>query len=153
MFKTLITPLLASLALVSVPAFAAPALSTGMMSSVNASTSNGNTQNIRLSCSAGNFRGEVTGYVKYSNQDSSKYFIIEKYRITKLNGQKGGNKANINTTTERYSKKSPDSMNQNGEWHDLHHNGFVNSYNVPLTVEFIFDKSGSDPRCTDTLNI
>jgi len=112
---------------------------------------------INASCSAGNFTGEYMGY--YYDYGSLKSVYLTHYKITKRNNQSGGNKANVNSTFANFAGsgskvfKSPDSMKQDGNWHklDVH-------YNAPwaatqVRVEFIFDKSGSDPRCDARQNL
>ena len=151
MFKTWMTPLLASLALVSAPAFASPVATVGLTGNTAVSTiasSNSSTKDLKFSCTAGNFKGEVWGYVSQVPNSPTKVFHLSEYRITKYNGQSGGNKANINVSTVGYSKNSPDSMIQDGTWRHLGYIGNVRNYNGALNVQFVFDKSGSDPRCT-----
>ncbi|MFJ4225704.1 hypothetical protein [Microbacterium sp. NPDC089695] len=106
-----------------------------------------------ISCSSGNFRGEAV--VKFYSHELVQ---VSDYRIIKLNGQSGGSKANVNTTIwgeslsgyySSFSKDSPDAMKQDGVWRPLGHSAFrkLNSW-LDVEVQFIFDKSGSDPRCT-----
>lgn len=109
------------------------------------------------SCSSGNFTGEYKGH--YFDYGSSKSVYVKQYKITKRNGQSGGNKANVNTTIANYmgsgSKtfKSPDSMKQDGNWHDLNVSYHAPWASTQVLVEFIFDKSGSDPRCDARANL
>lgn len=109
-----------------------------------------------LSCSSGNFTGVVEG-VMGNHFQVGKWVHTTRYKITRSNGQSGGNKANINlyaAKSPNYGEgkaSSPDSMKQDGNWHDLNltrQNMGVGSAEVELYYEFIFDKSGSDPRCS-----
>ncbi|MGB3125893.1 MAG: hypothetical protein WBB95_18945 [Pseudomonas sp.] len=155
MFKYLITPLCVTLSLASAPALANSAAGNGAIGSVNvagAEKTSPNRQTFDLSCTSGNFSGDLRGYVSYNNHDSSKYVLVEEYRIARTGDQDGGNKANVNLK-EPFAKKSSDSMKQDGQWHRLNWAGWVSAYNVPLEVEFIFDKSGADPRCTASQRI
>lgn len=109
-----------------------------------------------LSCKSGKFKGEL----KYNRFEDSREVVyhLDSYKITRSNGQKGGNKANINTAAgwvqgnklKTKTNKSPDSMKQDGKWN---HRYAQLATTKPGTrrefkVEFIFDKSGPDPRCT-----
>ena len=112
-----------------------------------------------LTCSSGNFKGEIS-YRKTVDTNKTT-FTTRAYRITKSNGQRGGNKANINVSTNyrlynvihgEQTKNSPDSMKQDGNWHS-----YIRDVSIPkpssrnrFSVKFIFDKSGSDPSCTAT---
>ncbi|MFS2199815.1 hypothetical protein ACCD00_14955 [Pseudomonas sp. Pseusp3] len=111
-----------------------------------------------VSCSTGNFTGEAKGH--YFNYGSSKSVYLKEYRITKHNGQSGGNKANVNLVVANFNGggskevKSPDRMKQDGQWNaqdlSVMHAPWSSAQ---IRVEFIFDKSGSDPRCTSRTNI
>lgn len=153
MLKNLVTPLLASVALASVPAlantaFASEPASTPIIDSK--AKPNPNRQYFTLSCSEGNFTGEIKMYVEYSNNGPFRSYGVVEYRITKRNGQQGGNKANINITLDGHTRKSRDAMKQDGAWHGLLMVGGTRNHNVPLDVQFIFDKSGRDPSCRTT---
>jgi len=111
-----------------------------------------------LSCSKDNFTGEVRGhYYNYGSNGRSVY--VDQYKITKRNGQSGGNKANVNTTIAdangggSKSFKSPDSMKQDGQWHDLGDFWHSPWTATQVRVEFVFDKSGKDPRCEGWANL
>lgn len=111
-------------------------------------------------CSKGNFKGEVEVSYGLSSRPEfyGTYFFMRthRYRITKSNDQGGGNKANINigARDNQHSGSwstaySPDKMIQNGKWHDLdltswrtHTGKFYFS-----EIQFVFDKSGADPKC------
>lgn len=110
-----------------------------------------------LSCTNGNFKGELK-YIRYEDSKEVAYHPTD-YRITRSNGQSGGNKANINTAAtwvdasnkqRNVSHNSPDSMKQDGQWHVT--NGSLYTTNPgtyrAYSAKFIFDKSGSDPSCT-----
>ncbi|MFM9381952.1 hypothetical protein [Pseudomonas sp. UV AK001] len=101
-----------------------------------------------------NFRGELT-YQLEKKANTVEISTLQ-YRITRLNGQSGGNKANIECSmATKYPDSphkyiiSPDAMWQDGTWHNWFHTQAVDilpgaSY-VHFGVSFIFDKSGSDP--------
>lgn len=111
-------------------------------------------------CTKGNFRGEVE--VSYGLETRPGYYGTQfamrthRYRIIKSNGQQGGNKANINigARTNQHSgswmtARSPDSMIQNGQWYDLNITSW-REHTAPYyfsEIEFVFDKSGKDPKC------
>lgn len=111
-----------------------------------------------VSCSNGNFTGEAKGV--YYNYGSNKSVYLQEYRITRQNNQSGGNKANVNLVVANFlgsgskEEKSPDSMKQDGQWHSQ---SLAIMYapwsSAQIRVEFIFDRSGSDPRCTGRSNI
>ena len=79
------------------------------------------------------------------------------YKITKLNGQSGGNKANLNMGHSKVPMlgwenqiKSNDDLKQDGQWHQLSKilaKYFNGRDNIEVGFEFIFDKSGADPSC------
>lgn len=129
------------------------------------------------SCTTGNFTGEADVTTTFTpNGDGNNWTTtVDRYRITRLNGQSGGNKANVNLDfyLERggvgwelgKTVPSADAMIQDGAWHNLGTSGTIQ--NVPLelqalynpgyavlsgfvSVRFIFDKSGSDPSCVAT---
>jgi len=95
----------------------------------------------QVTCEAGNFRGTVVGEI--TGYRPSRHIGVLGYRIEKLNGQQGGNKANVNLHANS-DKKSGDDLIQDGGWHDIRLVEFAG----PADVEIIFDKSGSDPRCS-----
>lgn len=114
-------------------------------------------------CSSGNFRGEVKGTHSYVPGSSVYRVQVDEYRIVKSNGQQGGNKANINVRlghAPNFSNatgwnRSPDRMIQNGQWFAAPDNLWhqtTGQGDLTMATEFIFDKSGPDPRCkVDTL--
>lgn len=121
----------------------------------------GNNHDFSLTCKSGNFTGVVEGTAGRHAQ-AGKWVQTKRYKITRINGQKGGNKANVNLSAGKapnFSRDnvvySPDRMIQDGQWHDLNltrHNLAAGSSRVEAAYEFIFDKSGSDPRCwTDSV--
>ena len=102
-----------------------------------------------LRVETGNFRGELTFDYWFDGLQFN--FKTVQYRITLLNGQSGGNKANINlhlwNEPSEWKHNSPDAMWQDGQWHNypnadvsLRAWGWITVY-----VTFIFDKSGDDP--------
>lgn len=97
-----------------------------------------------------NFRGNVIGHTVTSPQGS--YFQVEKYKITRFNGQSGGNKANLNIymghpSDLSFAAFSPDSLRQDGQWHNLNLRVNFPGNATAVKFKFIFDKSGSDPSC------
>jgi hypothetical protein len=118
-----------------------------------------------VSCDAANFRG--TAEVKWRwRDDGSDWKAFDarmvRYKIDKLQGQSGGNKANINLGLDTYYNgnehtgygwlNSPDAMKQDGQWHSdtiLGKSGHTSRLDgsAKASVEFIFDRSGTDPRC------
>jgi hypothetical protein len=113
-----------------------------------------------VSCASGNFKGEAE-ITSDSNESTGGFEVkVNKYKITKSEGQSGGNKANVNLkatygwneSVKKLEDKSSDSMQQDGKWHNLSLE--VGGVRIPhwnmlrSEVEFVFDKSGSDPRCT-----
>ncbi len=110
----------------------------------------------QLSCTSGDFRGEVKGDY-YMESAGSGGIITKSYRITKLKNQGGGNKANLNLS---YSVapllgwdnqiKSSDNLIQDGQWRSLSKTQAKSWYpgkKMEIGYEFIFDKSGRDPSC------
>ncbi|MGK9149422.1 hypothetical protein KXS11_17435 [Plantibacter flavus] len=104
-----------------------------------------------LTCTAHSGTGVGTGTAEVSwyTAGSDRIVTVERYRIT-YDGAPHGNSANINLGLNNGSSTwsySPDSMKQDGQWHDLDLRG-VQASTHTATVEFIFDASvGSDPRC------
>lgn len=111
------------------------------------------------SCSNGKFFGEAE-YSVYRDSATGGFGVtVSKYRITRSSGQSGGNKANvkldgyyyINSTKNDVKHHSSDSMKQDGQWHAL----ALNIGGTPrpssgakgASLEFVFDKSGTDPKC------
>lgn len=104
------------------------------------------------------FRGYLTGTLTtYSN--GYKVVSIPQVKIVKLNGQQGGNKANfeMHLTGRGFtyaSAYSADNLNQGGGWNQV--NMVRSAYASQadnLRIKFTFDKSGSDPSCTQNLPI
>lgn len=119
-----------------------------------------------VSCTAGNFRGTANvlyNLHRHGNNDFQIGWVtVQNYKIDKLNNQKGGNKANVNLKRAHLKTvKSSDSMKQDGNTYLLglrsnEHTRVFKKYDnfySSMTVEFIFDKSGSDPRCEATIPI
>lgn len=117
-------------------------------------------------CSNGNFLGQVA-YNKIVTNDAT-FFKVYNYKITRKNGQKGGNKANINISASaimnngsRAGKtyRSPDNRKQDNQWRSMDAQFAIagrpqNIRSFTLDVEFVFDKKGKDPKCkinTDSL--
>lgn len=126
-------------------------------SSVNAGRSG-----VIATCSNGNFRGEAEISTRYTTdyyQGSHAEAVVTKYKITKSNGQQGGNHANVNLRLRSYSPGnttgvwgySSDNLLQNSTWQKLGVWEDVDAFKgqpVETSVEFVFDKTGSDPKCT-----
>lgn len=110
-------------------------------------------------CSNGDFKGELK--VAWETTVSQLRVRGVEYRITRSGGQEGGDKANIlimarfkgTILTHSYTVKSPDAMLQDGAWHALPQPlDLVVTAPEGLTVaeeivQFVFDKSGIDPKC------
>lgn len=92
-----------------------------------------------VSCSRDNFIGEA----KMEFNDN--YLAITEYRITRINGQKGGDKANVNLIVDQ-NYYSPDAMIQDGQWHK-YWGSVLKSPTRGDAVQFIFDQSGWDVDC------
>lgn len=115
----------------------------------------GKNYDFTLTCRVGNFIGVVEGTagVIYN----VKWVDTKRYKITRINGQKGGNKANVNLNAGKAPSfrrgnmaNSPDRMIQDGNWHDLSTYRVLSaerSTKVETSYEFVFDKSGRDPSC------
>jgi hypothetical protein len=164
MFKKVVAPFLicASLAGFSMQANAAtPAL--GFVGAASSSSSLLSTRTLQWHCgvntsSSKGFTGYISGTLKtYSN--GLKVVSIPHVRISKSGGQQGGNKANfeMHMTGQGFyhaSAYSYDNLKQTGAWNNVNmvvssYSGMVNN----LRIKFTFDKSGSDPSCTQNLAI
>lgn len=112
-----------------------------------------------VSCSAGGMTGEAR--LTLASDGTRWTTTVDSYRIT-ANGRSKGNinayvygKNFVGQTTLDQREPSRDAMVQNGQWQNL---GLeLSRSSVPWTsmaqasgtgVEFVFDKSGSDPRCS-----
>lgn len=122
------------------------------------STSKTTTYTGYATCGVGKFKGEAE-YRKVVHPTYTS-FTVTKYKITRLNGQKGGNKANVNVfgywrtngKINSDAKRSADRMKQDGNWHSQTLNvATMNHSNQSYEIQFIFDKSGPDPRCSATV--
>lgn len=111
-----------------------------------------------VKCEVANFRGEAE--VSWEIRGDHLSTSVDSYRITRLNGQSGGNKANLNhrITGKDYSgwafedswASSSDSMQQDGLWHTLGQTRNRDVSDDPTLfaqVEFVFDRTGPDPKC------
>lgn len=106
------------------------------------------------SCSNGDFKGTVGGTYW---SDSARNTVVQTswYKITRSNGQGGGNKANLNTKLQDLNSglsydgaKSGDNLMQDDVQHDISlENMSLSSPRVLVQHQFVFDKSGSDPKC------
>ena len=117
----------------------------------------GQSKTFSLSCKSGNFTGIVEGVVG-NHYQAGKWVHTTRYKITRSNGQKGGNKANINLYAGKAphfvgdgGSKSPDSMKQDGNWHNITlqrgNMGLGASLKGEAYFQFVFDKSLADPDC------
>jgi hypothetical protein len=111
-----------------------------------------------LTVNKDNFRGEVTLSYYWDNAGQRFNFQTSQYRITRLNGQGGGNKANLNLWVFGLSiwyDASLDALWQDGDWHSYNRGGSITSQagNAWITAQFIFDKSGGDPSGFTTLQV
>ena len=106
--------------------------------------------------SSGKFLGEVRGHY-YMGAGGPESIYAMDYKITKLNGQSGGNKANLKMGHSKVPMlgwenqiKSNDDLKQDGQWHQLSKilaKYFNGRDNIEVGFEFVFDKSGADPSC------
>ncbi|TWX35598.1 hypothetical protein ES689_13550 [Frigoribacterium sp. ACAM 257] len=158
--------LLGSLAIAPAPAVAS-APEGGISAEVDAAPTS---TTFSLACTNGNFRGEaqVTASLEYSGGQANWTTTVDRYRITRSNGQSRGDKANIDlefvvkagvlSNLKTASANSSDAMRQDGSWHDLGLGKTMS--NAPLQhpypseplsamvdVRFTFDKSNGDPSC------
>ena len=91
------------------------------------------------------FEGSVEVSTTYYPGSNTTHARVTEYRI-KQSSNLGGNSANINIHHGGTSSNSPDSLIQDGSWHDLDL-GVMGSGRSG-SVEFVFDMSGGpDPRC------
>ncbi|MCW8274566.1 hypothetical protein IMF27_01710 [Pseudomonas sp. PCH199] len=100
----------------------------------------------------GNFKGELK--VEHWWGQGLFYCYSKEYRITRSNGQSGGNKANLDfnfgsfPNGQSFETRSGDDLHQTGIWLPYQKGGWIGSPvgdRVMIFVKFIFDKSGSDP--------
>lgn len=159
--------LLSAALLASAMTSMASANANGVSSVVPASDAAVNGTKFTYSCSNGNFKGEIELEYAFQVKGGSKMFNVspQKYRITRYNGQHGGNKANVSFQAgiqdaggykyDGVTQHSPDSMQQDGKWHDLNMNAVsiaTDSGGKGWTnIEFVFDKSGKDPQCSEMM--
>ena len=105
-----------------------------------------------LVATTGNFKGEVTYSYWWGGSGTVFYCYTSQYRITRLNGQQGGNKANLNfffDSLQSWSSRSPDAMWQDGAWHSYARGGWIGANKqARFFAEFVFDKSGDDPKAS-----
>jgi hypothetical protein len=111
-----------------------------------------------LTVNKDNFRGEVTLSYFWDNGGQRFNFQTSQYRITRLNGQGGGNKANLNLWVygqNTWYNASPDALWQDNDWHSYNRGGSItpSSGKAGITAQFIFDKSGNDPSGYTTLQV
>lgn len=104
-------------------------------------------------CSPSNnykFRGHIVGHTVVSSGLS--YFQVERYKITRIDGQGGGNRANLNIYMGNrpnfdFTAQSPDNLKQDSQWHNLNLRVNYPSSANAIKFKFIFDTSGTDPSC------
>ncbi|WP_139832561.1 hypothetical protein [Pseudomonas sp. B26(2017)] len=109
-----------------------------------------------MAAEASYFKGELSLNFWWGNSGGIFYCYSVQYRICK-DGD-GGNKANINwsiygSPTQWRNHRSPDAMWQTCEWISWSTGGYIGAKSdktVFCEVEFVFDKSGSDPKATAT---
>ena len=116
-----------------------------------------------VSCSTGNFIGSAKVNITLVDLVAKQAKVTE-YKITKINNQQGGNRANLHLLAEKgmylnfpsglgnfigvggYSKNN---LLQDGAWHTPTNEIIVSSSGLlrTMAVKFIFDKNGPDPSC------
>lgn len=116
-----------------------------------------------VSCSAGNFTGSAKVDITLVDW-VAKQAKVTGYKITKINNQQGGNRANLHLLAEKgaymgfpagfgnlvgVGAYSNDNLRQDGAWHSPTSEVKVSSSGLlrNMTVKFIFDKDGADPSC------
>jgi hypothetical protein len=105
-----------------------------------------------ISCTSGNFEGRARVTIEHGSLSSTAR--VDQYQIFRRNGQGGGNKANVDLRIQNSAATSPwsfspDSMKQDGGIYPVSLFAAVPKAGAATaSVEFVFDKSGSDPRCT-----
>lgn len=131
--------------------------SSAMFVSVSASAnSNLITQEFWIGCSNGKFSGSAYGINTFDSKTNTVSTHIKKYKITREWNQSGGNKANLNlgmthsTTSNGMSVYSADNLRQDDFWREVSLSKsmiWVPGYPMSFGIEFVFDKSGIDPKC------
>ncbi|WP_339473532.1 hypothetical protein [Pseudomonas sp. RL_5y_Pfl2_69] len=131
--------------------------SSAMFVSVSANAnSNLITKEFALGCSNGNFVGRASGIYTIDPKTRAVSAHIQKYKITRLGLQNGGNKANLNmgmsnsSSTVAMGVYSLDNLRQDDWWREVALSRWltrVPGYPVSVGIEFVFDKSGADPKC------
>ena len=131
--------------------------SSAMFVSVSASAnSNLIVKEFGLSCNNGNFSGRALGIYTIDPNTRAISAHIQKYIITRHGTQSGGNKANLNmgmshsSNTTGMSVYSADNLKQDNYWREVSLSRWlpqVPGYPISVGIEFVFDKSGKDPKC------
>ncbi|WP_261137474.1 hypothetical protein [Serratia quinivorans] len=110
-------------------------------------------------CANGNFEGHVIYDVIYKKKNSVMTGLeVKKYSIYTPD-HSGRSKANLklkgiynsNGKWTDVKHESDDDLKQDGQWHDLYLGVAGAGYDNEAfrgEIEFVFDKSGSDPKCT-----
>lgn len=131
--------------------------SSAMFVSVSASAnSNLITKEFAVGCNGGDFGGRATGVYTIDPKTRAISAHIQKYKIFRFDNKSAGNKANLNmgmshsNTTTAMSVYSADNLRQDDTWRSVSLSRWLHQvpgYPVSVGVEFVFDKSGKDPKC------
>ena len=128
-----------------------------MFVSVSASAnSNLITKDFVIGCNGGDFGGRAMGVYTIDPKTRTVSAHIQKYKIFKFKNQSGGNKANLNmgmshsSTSTAMTVYSADNLKQDDYWREVSLSRWlpqVPGYPISVGIEFVFDKSGKDPKC------
>ena len=133
--------------------------SSAMFVSVSASAnSNLITKEFAVGCNGGDFGGRATGVYTIDPKTRAISAHIQKYKIFRFDNKSAGNKANLNmgmshsNTTTAMSVYSADNLRQDDTWRSVSLSRWLHQVpgypvSVSVGVEFVFDKSGKDPKC------
>ena len=131
--------------------------SSAMFVSVSASAnSNLITKEFAVGCNGGDFGGRAMGVYTIDPKTRTVSAHIQKYKIFKFKNQSGGNKANLNmgmshsSTSTAMTVYSADNLKQDDYWREVSLSKsmiWVPGYPMSFGIEFVFDKSGIDPKC------
>ncbi|WP_050483104.1 hypothetical protein [Pseudomonas sp. Ant30-3] len=113
-----------------------------------------------LSASTGSFIGDLK--IKYWWSVGLFYCYSSEYRIRRMDGQGGGDKANLtfsfsgDPNGQIWKTSSGDNLKQDGGWYPFGNGGWIG---VPvgsdgvITATFTFDKFGGDPQASATIRV
>ena len=114
------------------------------------------TKEFVIGCNGGDFGGRAMGVYTIDPKTRTVSAHIQKYKIFKFKNQSGGNKANLNmgmshsSTSTAMTVYSADNLKQDDYWREVSLSRWlpqVPGYPISVGIEFVFDKSGKDPKC------